>query len=148
MVDDEWQRILESTHEAANDFGKAEFPAQTRRVIYRLQRIPTSGIFGEDYIYKTLWDEFCHEAQDGPHDLLAGAWKHTMDAVVNEVIERLPRHVASLLSVFADSELGEQGDSTLVGSVWLDGMNRVVRRQLCEQAGKRNLDRLGPWREM
>jgi hypothetical protein len=146
VSDDEWRLILDGTHEAVRDFARAEFAALARKAIHRLQRINALGIFGGDYIYNTLWDEYCHEVQEGPHDLLECAWDQTLETVTEYVVERVPRHVAVLLSIFAAWKLDEEDDPNLIGSVWPNGIKRVLRDRLAEQAGMRNLHRLGPWR--
>lgn len=146
MSDAERLLVLEDIDAAVRDFARAEFAALGRKAIHRLQRINASGIFGDDYIYKTLWDEYCHEVQEGPHDLLEYAWDQTLETVMDDVVERVPRHVAVLLSIFATWELDEEDDPNLVGSVWPEGLKRVLQAHLAEQAGMRNLHRLGPWR--
>ena len=146
MSDDAWYKILEDTHKAVRVFARIEVEGLSRKVIHSLQRQHSSGIFGDDYIYKTLWDEYCHEVQEGPHDALESAWELTIGQVVDDIIERIPRHVAVLLSIFAAWELCEGDEPELVGSIWTDGLNRVLQRQLAEDAGVRNLHRFGPWR--
>ena len=125
--------------------GRIEFAALTRKVIHRLQRFQASGIFEDDYIYKTLWDEYCHEAQVGPHDLLESAWELTITPFLDDVIERIPNHSAMLLSIYAAWQLG-QDEAEFVGSFWTDGIRLVLQDRLHEQAAKRSIDHLGPWR--
>ncbi len=99
---DEWIAALESTHDAVCAYARKEFQVLTRKVIYRLQRIRASGIYGDDYIYKTLCDEYCHEVQEGSHDMpglmglpsIAGAWEMTLQPLLEDVIESVPRHAA------------------------------------------------------
>lgn len=117
MCDESWRTVLESAHEAVLTYAQAEFDALTRKVIYRLQRFKASGIFSDDYAYRALWDEYCHEVQEGPHDLLQWAWEQTIKPFVDDVIERTPRHVAVLLSIFAAWELDDRDEPSVVGSV-------------------------------
>ena len=146
MGSDEWQRSFENTHKAVCAFARIEIDGLKRRVIHRLQRIDASGIYGDDYAYKSLWDEYCHEVQEGPHDQLESAWKMTIEPLLDDVVERIPRHAAVLLSIFATWELGEEDDPDCVGSVWSDGLKRLLQGRLAEQAGTRNLHRFGRWR--
>lgn len=146
MPDDAWDEIFESTHKAVRVFARIEIEALSRRVIHRLQRRHLTGIFGDDYIYKTLWDEYCHEVQEGPHDALESAWELTIGQIVDHVIENIPHHVAVLLSIFAAWELCDADEPEFVGSIWPDGLKRVLLGQLAEDAGARNLHRFGPWR--
>jgi hypothetical protein len=108
--------------------------------------VVASGIYGDDYGYKSLWDEYCHEVQEGPVDLLDDAWNLTLDNVMDDVIERIPHQVAVLLSIFAAWDLDEDDEVAIVGSVWPEGLKRVLQTRLAERAGQRDLDHLGPWR--
>ena len=119
------------------EFGKPEIETLVRQVVYRLQRIPASGIYGDDYGYKTLWDEYCHEVQEGPFDLLDNAWDQTLGSTMDNVIDRIPQHMALLLSQFSVWEFGET-DQTLLGAVWPDGIRSVLRDRLSERAGSGN----------
>jgi hypothetical protein len=130
---------------AVRAYARREFAALIPKVIYRLQRLPATGVYGDDYAFKTLWDEYCYEIQEGPFDLPgvlspAGAWDHTIPAFLDDVIERIPHHQAILLSVFAAWEL-EVNDEKLIGSLWLDGIRQVLRSRLAEKAGERRLYR-------
>ncbi len=137
--------VLESIYKEVRAYARIELRALARKVIHRLQRIKASAIFGDDYIYKTLWDEYCHEVQQGPHDMLEYAWGLTIPPFLDDVIERIPSHAAVLLSIFAAWELCED-EARIVGSIWPDGIQRVLQSRLVEQAAKRSLDHLGPWR--
>ncbi|NJM49704.1 MAG: hypothetical protein HC843_01410 [Sphingomonadales bacterium] len=63
-----------------------------------LERFPASGIYGDDYGLRSLWDEFCFEAQEGPVSELEYAWDHTLDGFVQAIVERIPAHHQELLS--------------------------------------------------
>src|SRR5262245_12814589 len=115
MSDENWHLMLERTHKAIRDFARVEFEALTRKVIHRLQRIDASGIFGDEYVYKTLWNEYCHEVQEGPHEPLESAWDLTITAVLDDIVERAPSHTRVLLSLFAAWELDED-DPSFAGS--------------------------------
>ena len=86
MTDESWYTALENTHEAVLAYARIELKGLTRRVIYRLQRINASGIYGDDYAYKSLWDERCHEVQEGPHDQLDSAWTQILCPIVDDVM--------------------------------------------------------------
>ena len=146
MQEDEWQTVLSVTHSAVLDFGTMEFEALVRKAVHCMQRISASGIFGDDYLYKSLWDEYCHEVQEGPHDHLEWAFEQTLDPLLDGIVEKLPRHIAALLSIAAVWDLDEEDSANIVGAVWLDGIKTVLLSGLSEKAGHRNLHRLGPWR--
>lgn len=145
-MNEDWQVVLENTHEAVLAYARSEVEGLARRVIHRLQRIGATGIYGDDFAYKSLWDEWCHEVQEGPYDLLDSAWELTLNPILEDVINRVPRHVAVLLSVYAIWELRDDDDPMMTGSFWIDGICQVLRVQLNEVAGQRRLDHLGPWR--
>jgi hypothetical protein len=70
-------------------YGWERFAALARKVIYRLQRLDASGIFGDDHQHKTLWDEFCHEAQWGPSDdQIDSAWGMTIRPFLKPLFHR------------------------------------------------------------
>jgi hypothetical protein len=147
--DDEWLAVLEATHASVLAYARVEFDALCRKVIHRLQRIDASGIYGDDYNYKTLWDEYCHEMQHGPTELLTSAWDATILPLLNHVVERIPRQVAVLLSIAAACELDErntewildESDNEWMGVSWPDGIREVVRSRVNEKAGWRDLYR-------
>jgi hypothetical protein len=51
-----------------------------RKIRNQLRRFPASGIFeGEaDPEYRSLWQEFCHDQQEGPNELLESAFEQTI----------------------------------------------------------------------
>lgn len=59
-----------------------------RRLVYRLQRISASGIYGGDYRYRSLWDEFCHEQQNGPY-FDEDVWDETLEGLLQAELKRL-----------------------------------------------------------
>jgi hypothetical protein len=144
---DDWDGWLESVHDAARRFADIEYDALTRRAIYRLQRHEASRIYGDDYIYKSLWDEYCHEIQEGPHDLLDEAWAMTLNAILDDLITLVPAHVAALLYAYQGSE--EQVSANLLRDGGYDPelIRDVLVDRLRSIAGGRNLLHLGPWRD-
>ena len=58
-----------------------------------------------------------------------------------DVVEKLPRHVAELLSIAAAWELDEEDDGRFLGS---EGIKAVTLIALNKEAGQRNIDRFGP----
>jgi hypothetical protein len=136
MSSDAWHTVLEKTHDAVCEFARAELLALTRRAVHRLKRTKASGIYGEDYRYRSLWKEYCHEVQEGPYEALQSAWDDTLDTMLRELIQSAPKPTAMLLSILAASELEEQDDeATIVGTVWLDGIVQLLKDRLAEEAG-------------
>ena len=135
---------LERVEDAVRDYARGEVRSLTRRAIYRLQRIGASGVYGGDYRFKSLWDEYCHEVQDGPYDLVEDAWEDVLSRTVQAIIESIPRKTAVLLTILAVYESDDKNDGELVGSVWQEGIARLLREQLADEAGSRGLDHLNP----
>lgn len=59
-----------------------------RRLVHRLQRISASGIYGKDYRYRSVWDEFCHEQQNGPY-FDEDVWDEALEGLLQAEVERL-----------------------------------------------------------
>ena len=139
MPDSDWLKELKETHKAVRSYARIEYEALVRKVIYRLQRINASGIFDSDYRYKTLWDEYCHEVQEGPTNQIEHAWENTITPFLDDVTERIPNHTAVLLSIFASWELGEDDDPEFIKFVNPDLIRTILENQLKKQAIDRKL---------
>jgi hypothetical protein len=136
---------LDSSHRAVRDFARVQFEALNRQVIYRLQRIDASGIFGDDYNYKSIWDEFCHEVQEGPHELLEEAWDSVIQPCIREVMGRLAKESAVLLSAYAIWDLGDDTLSDPFDGYSIDAIRRIVESNLKSEAANRSLEHLRPF---
>jgi hypothetical protein len=88
-------------------FSEERYAALVRKVMFQLQRAVATGIYGDNYEYNSLWDEFCHEMQNGPHEWPEGAWKATIDPFIQVVVDAVPRHEAVLLTIGAIWNLDE-----------------------------------------
>lgn len=131
-LEHEWIEALERTHRSVREFARSEFSAYARKIVYRMQRFPASGIYGWDLNHRTLWDEFCHEKHNGPIEELRQAWEQTLRPYLDEIIESIPATTAVLLSIFSCWEL--EGPLDLCGSVWPDGMKEVLKKYLIDEA--------------
>ena len=110
---------FDDLHRAVREFGRVEIEALSRRVIYRLQRITASGIFGDGYIYKSVWDEFCHEVQEGPHTMLEDAWDSLVESHIADAVKRVAIESAVLLTIYAVYQLDEDEAAIPLGTVGL-----------------------------
>lgn len=131
---------LETLGIAIRTFGRFEIQALARKLIYQLQRFPASGIF-EERGFRTLWDEFCFNSQEGPFDLPEvgeGGWDQTLDGFLDELVARIPAHKAPLLSIYAAWQLN--GTFADVGT---DGIKEIMRNQFTSYAMERSLARFG-----
>lgn len=139
--------ILEATRHAALQFGALRFGQLTSRLIWRLRRIPATGIFGADYTCRTLWDEICVEVQDGPFDDglfgdedesglpdLSSAFDRTIDPFLHTAIEALPQQEAVLLTLWAIDDWDEREQAQTAGTVNIDAMMATLRTMLSREA--------------
>ena len=144
MSEGDWLTIMEKTQDAVYAFAKAELASLTRRAIYRFQRVKASDVYGGDYKFKSLWDEYCHEVQNGPYDPLENAWDDVISRILDELVVSLPHETAVLLSIVAAHDLDEDVGAELIGSVWKEGIVRMLHDRLAEVAGGRDLEHLNP----
>ena len=84
--------------------------ALTRKVIHGLQRMPASGIFGDDYRFRSVWDEYCREVQEGPHPMLEAAFDQTVDPMITWQIDRLDHSERELTEIILAEGAEEWGD--------------------------------------
>ena len=139
----------------ARVFGAVRLGALARTTLWHLRRFPASGIWGDDYAYRTLWDEVCHEVQECPFDMpaadslpsLSSAFDMTIRPYVNMLFEKLSRQEAVLLTLYAIDDLHETEQAELAGSVYPDAMATKVIELLRAEAGHRDLLPLGPHRD-
>jgi hypothetical protein len=126
-------------------YGWERFTALARKVIYRLQRVDASGIYGDEYRHKTLWDEFCHEVQEGPHDQLDSAWHMTLRPFLEAAITPLSANEKMVLFFATDEADGLDED---MGEPFVtDALIAEVMKELARLAGERNLNQFDPTME-
>ncbi len=142
MTDDEWFKYLEDAHKAVQKYGEVEFQGLVRRAIYRLQRFPASGIYGDGLGYRTLWDEWCHEVQEGPLDLLESAWDPTLSPILKGVIDRVPQHARVLLAEYARWELSLESGQDPMNFPDAESLMDLLRHRVSAVAVNRSLSHL------
>lgn len=144
LTSDTDQQYLRTLRSALIRFERERVEALARRAVYRLQRIHASGIFGEDYRYRSLWDEYCHEVQHGLHDTLDWAWASVIDPVVAEVTSVPSPAEAQLLSLALDDD--ETSDTLTADTLNTDrsALREAVAREINRLACHRNLGRFAP----
>ena len=118
------------------------FKRMARRIVAQMQRVRASGIYGDDYRHKTLWDEYCHEVQEGPYEPIETAWDQTMRGFIDALVEELPRHEATILTIGAVWELEQ--DESLLGSVCADSISEQLKCVLDGVASARDMSRFDP----
>jgi hypothetical protein len=126
--------------DAVLDFATQAYEALVRKAIVRLQRIKATGIYGDDYEYKTLWDEYCHEVQFGPH--LEKEWELTLEPLLTEVLTSISPELAKLLTI---SALWDQVvEAAFNGAVDRQLILDHFRKTLCNVAINRDMSRFDP----
>lgn len=129
---------LEEIYQAVRTYGRIEFEGLARRVIHQLQRMPTSGIFGDDFRYRSIWDEWCHEVQEGPHELLEQAIEDAIQSLIIATLESIPAHVETLLVIYVTGRAPRaQGASVQEGH-----LQDALRRELEQMAINRDIEHL------
>jgi hypothetical protein len=144
LSDDAFHTYLIEKSSAVDAFVERECAALARRVIWRAMRIEASGWHGSDYIYKTLWDEYCHFAQYG--DGLGGTElaEEILENIIVEVTEKLPRETFRLISLAKAFDRGD--DEYPHAGVNLELITAAVFEAVNTVALNRDLEHLGPHR--
>lgn len=114
---------LDSTlWKASRSFSYAGVEALARKVLHALQRMPASGIFGDDYRFKSVWDEYCREVQEGPHPMLEAAFDQTVDPMIAWRIVQLDQSERQLLEIALSEDAGEPGNIAVAVRKSLQGI--------------------------
>lgn len=138
MANEDRLADLEAVYEAVRTYGQAEFERLARRVIHHLQRMPASGIFGDDFHYRSIWDEWCHEVQEGPHELLEHAMDDAILPLIKATLESVPAHVKALFVIYVTGQAPRlQGTAAREGH-----LKDVLRRELEQMAINRDIEHL------
>ncbi|VVT00754.1 hypothetical protein [Erythrobacter sp. EC-HK427] len=107
---------------AAWRFSDSRIQALARKVITAMQRMPASGIFGDDYRFKSVWDEYCREVQEGPHPMLEAAFDQTVDPMIAWQVDRLEQSERQLLEMALAEGAKEWGDIAMAVRKSLQGI--------------------------
>lgn len=143
MSEGDWLHIMEATQNAVRNFATTELKSLTRRAIYRLQRIPATGIYGDDYRFKTVWDEYCHESQSGP--FAEDSWDDLLSQTFEHLVDQMHHETAVLLTILAIEATDEEYGATIIGAVNKDHIVAMLHRSVAEAAGARDLERFEIW---
>jgi hypothetical protein len=133
------------THRAVRRFADAEFDAIAQNVVEQIQGIGATGVYGDDYRHESLWDEYCHEIQEGPLGPLDHAWDWTVTPFLVEALANIPQEIAVLLTIGAGFRL-EEDDGKQSGDLAVnpDFMQRYLGRVVAEMAAARDMSRFDP----
>jgi hypothetical protein len=143
LVEDAFERLRDESARALRAWARERFAALARRVVHALQRMAASGSF-DDYGFRTLWDEYCHEMQHGPHGLLKDAFEESVDPFVAHAVDQLSATEGKLLTTAAIDIYDEYDNWHGELCPAPDLMERGVRDELIRMAMDRDLSRFGP----
>ncbi|MBF0453912.1 MAG: hypothetical protein HQL72_03720 [Magnetococcales bacterium] len=118
-------------------FSNDRFTEMAKKAIWHIRRIGASGIHGDDFEYKTLWDEFCHETQYGDFDL--DAWEQTIHPFCAEIISRLPETEKQLLFFGTEEDWDDEVEDEV--PIDDDALTKELMSRLRVEAGNRDLSR-------
>jgi len=129
---------MKSGWSAALRFSVYRFSKLTGKVVYQLQRCPASGIYGESYTFKSMWDEYCHEIQNVPSDL-SEVWISSIEPFVEGAVSDLAKEERDLLQNFAGHYFGDTGaveeddiidEQAISAEIWLNVISMAEKRSL------------------
>ena len=109
-----------------------------RSLRHRLMNIQATGIYGEYYGFRSLWDEFCYEQQEGPTSQLLDAWDNALLWPSEDVFDKIPQHVRELLS-WSLSEEEEKYHSAGFDEHFVD--KDLITRAIIQAAAQVAIDR-------
>lgn len=136
------------THRAVRDYSRGRIAVLAREAVVQFEQFDAPGTFGDDYKHRTLWDEYCHDLQEGPHnDLLEAAFAEVIDPVVQAIVGSIAEPEAILLTIGARWHLDE--DHEVDGDVV--SVPDLIRRNLQDAiktlAILRDMSEFDPWSE-
>lgn len=144
---DDDTRIRNACYEAVLRFGAARLEKLGEKVIWHMRRAPASGIWGDDYGYRTLWDEYCHDVQEGPFDeafmeglpSVSSAFDMSALAYIEQQVDALDREEAILLTFRAVESLDDPDTADMAGSMCREGLISAILAFVREEAGNADL---------
>lgn len=134
--------LLDCLEKAILSFADERIGSLAGSVQHELQKIPASGVWGMGF--KSVWDEYCYEVQEGPTPQLRGAFEATVDPMLDYALSRLPDTEAVLISFAADASDPSSEPRDWIGgdpTIAPDIMRRLLRESLDSLAIDRDLGR-------
>jgi hypothetical protein len=125
----------------------ARYSKLTDKLVWQMRRIPANGLY-EARKHNTLWDEYCHHVQHGPHGISQSAWEQSVGALAFALAEELPPEEARILTISALWHFDEE-DSATFGkdgvSICRSSISRRLESLLSDRAGSRDMSRFDLW---
>ena len=141
MSDIDRDEELTTLRRAVVAFGDGRFLLMAGNVAKHLQEMDAVGHF-EDFHYKTLWDEYCHEVQHGPFaDIVDWAWETLLAPLCRACVERIPDSEKALL-FFSTNEYESLTDDIVDVPIDDDALTQELLRRVHQLADERRIDRL------
>ena len=117
-------------------FAVPKFYALARKVIFRLQRTQRTGFYSDYYEFKSAWDEYCFDSQNGD-----GGFESIRDSllrpILRDVASKVPASEALLLTLQAyedleaaveqDADGDVEPDARLIANNILDTVREYAR---------------------
>eukprot|EP01037_Dinobryon_pediforme_P005930 gene5930-5999_t len=137
---------------AVQRFAGARFEKLATSIVAEIAGLPACGIFEElGHEFQTVWDEFCYEVQNGPHDawgygvlhheeyLMEAAFDPTITPFITFAVDNIAEPEAVLLSVGAQryQDFDEHGGDSAVLDRPL--ICKAIRHSIDELASNRDL---------
>ena len=135
------------THKAIRNYSTARFGVLARDASVQLGQMEATGIFGDDYKHRTLWDEYCHEIQQGPHSPLEYAFDATVGPILQATVESIAHSEAVLLTIGARWHLDEDHEADGDGLATPDLIRRNLEDAIKALAMSRDMSEFDPLAE-
>ena len=130
---------------AIRAFSQSRFDAMAAKLVHHLRRVSATGIYGGEIPHRTLWDEYCHEAQYGLGDPeIEQGWRETLSPFLANAIARVTQEEAVLLTIGAVWELDQEDQFGPLGARCDDLIRECLEHTLRVIAGARDLSRFSP----
>jgi hypothetical protein len=154
-----YEQRFEDLKSAALDLAKPVVARIADAVVSDFKDRAAVGTFG-DLSARHLWDEYSWNRQEGPFDIDMGwddvslcspssAFEDLVLVVALAELEKQPKHMQVFLSVLAfesNFDFSDSDEGASLGTIWLDGIAKLVVDQVNERASQRSLDLIGPYR--
>jgi hypothetical protein len=144
------ERLADRVLDAAQRFADARFTALAAVIVDRMKETERTEIYGDVRNFRTLWDEYCYEIQEGPFDnpgremvggpsdLMTAMWNPTVDSWIAGDLEAMPNPEVLLLRAVAERQSDEEEPSGPPFTKY-DPLCRALRSLIDTQAAERSM---------
>lgn len=140
-----------SSERHIRNFCEAAIARLADEAIGEIRKCEASGIFS-DCVHRTLWDEYCYEVQEGPHDTrlvdflpsVDDAFGMSIAPFIDAAVDSLPPESRALLNEWLRPELDADDDNDSFQDGSGDSIEARLRELIDERASRRKIAHLGP----